>query len=221
MKLERAMASQNADEKVKGIGKPLPFLVVMPSSLLMQWVFELNGFTNAFKIYVYHGDPRMKGNAAKGAKRINAKLTKDHPLFSGQREDNANAIILTSYQTFAGRHGPAALRAWRRSNAGPGRSVDKSLWTVPDRGWPNDLRGCFRAVFLDEAHIAKNEESHMNIAVRWIDCDFNVLTTATPLHSSLYDFTGFYVLSNPEEMPASYSMAARNSSSKLRATCLS
>jgi SNF2 family DNA or RNA helicase len=174
------------------VGQPKPYLVVVPSSLLMQWIEELQKFTRTFRLYLYHGDYRAKGAGGPKLKRIAQKLTKGHAIFK-PREENANIIVLTSYQTFSVRHGPAALFTWRRKS-GMSASGAKALADIPDPKWELSLDGCFRMVVLDEAHLAKNEEAHINVATGWLEASFYVLATATPLHNSIFDFSGFLKL---------------------------
>lgn len=94
--------------------------------------------------------------------------------------------VLTSYQTFSTRHGPADLFAERRRRVGERQA--QALFDVPDRNWTYSLEDCFAGVVLDEGHLAKNPRSHINVAVRWLNAPFVVLAMATPLHSGIGDY---------------------------------
>ena len=74
------------------------------------------GSNEDIEAYDYWKDSRPK--IAAGTTPIHGLLSKDHEVFFGDDEDICKRIIVTSYQTFATRHGPSGLRNWRVAEYG-------------------------------------------------------------------------------------------------------
>jgi len=110
------------------------------------------------------GDYCQTEDSARGGwgKRIRSRLTKDDHFFHANPRELSQSIVITSYGTLASRHGPVALKQWRKEN---GLFRGASVFTVPDPQWPADLSGCFLAIILDEVHLVKNIEAHATMVV--------------------------------------------------------
>ena len=81
----------------------------MPVNLISQWIRNTEQIApKAFTIWKYYGDWR-KNNPAAAEKMIQGRLYKKHERFDN---DTApfSTIIISSYSTWAIRHGPQAQR---------------------------------------------------------------------------------------------------------------
>jgi hypothetical protein len=143
----------------------------------------------------YFGDSREKPPVSI---RVLDELTTDHAIFDGQPKRNWT-IILSSYPTLAQRHGPSAQSGWREKTQKlcPQEIEDKRL--VLDPAWPKSLGGLFRTTILDEAHQLRNLSSLQAITVSWLNAEFNLLLTATPLFNRVEDFKGLMPLIIPSK----------------------
>lgn len=136
--------------------------------------------TNFFRIWVYHGDTRSSPY------RCLEQLDRHHPIFNGSAE-NAKHLIITSYQTLDDRHGPAAVKTWARKN---GRRFEGKA-AHPPTGFPFNITGLFKIAIFGEAHSLINTTHSIHKAAVWLQSDFNLLVTATPLFNSIREFQGY------------------------------
>lgn len=174
--------------------KAKPTLIIVPPGLVYQWVDELHRATSKLKVYIYYGDYRKKSES--NATVIDRRLTRDHELFDGHAS-RAKCVVITAYQSWALRHGPSAITDWRVSKLRMKVASARLIQDKIDPSWPGYLGGCFEQVILDEAHLVKNSNSNQACAVAWLDADFHVCLTATPIYNSLEDFSGFLPLLLP------------------------
>ncbi|KAF3043432.1 hypothetical protein E8E12_007269 [Didymella heteroderae] len=163
----------------ESLSKALPTLIVLPQNLIEQWKEEIFEFTDREAVCVYYGPPRKSGdgkvvyvpkNEGKG------RLTRDHSFFSGA-EENSDVIVLTSYATWATRHGPGAQWDWlcekRRSQASGKRPTKKETeklllnegvtYHSVATEWPYQLHGLFERVILDEGHTIRHQSEDIGI----------------------------------------------------------
>lgn len=169
-------------------GKPVPngkpFLAVVPPNLVDQWFNEIRSVTKRLSVYLYYGDQRK--HSATSSYFISDKLTPSHFLFDGKPK-NGRAIILTSYQTLAARHGPAAVKAWCETEKMP---FDAGHPQMP-ANFPYRLTGCFGTTVFDEAHSLRNPESNLSLTAHWLESDFNLLISGTLFYSGISDMKGY------------------------------
>jgi hypothetical protein len=176
--------------------------VVVPLVLVEQWIEELQRFSPVFDIQVYHNKSSTQKSAAADVQRRNEIFTQKHELFNGDRA-NARVVVISTYGTIASRHGPSALRKWRertyRATFEAKGSVHQPVdwFEVPDRKWPRDLSGRWHSILLDEAHHVRNNDSLAHIAIKFMDCPFTVLCSATPLFTGIRDNFGLAALIEP------------------------
>jgi hypothetical protein len=165
----------------------LCLIVVLPN-LIKQWAEEIQTITTNLDIYIYYSDvcKQIGNNAA----ILDDKLKPGHYLFSKDSPKNTRAVVLTSYQTLNTRHGPMALKEFCQKKKLPYNPANP---VIPD-SWGFNLKGCFHTAVLDKAHILRNPTSAVSHAVHWLQCDFNLLLTATPFYNSILDFRSYMPL---------------------------
>lgn len=124
------------------------------------------------------------------------QLTAAHAIFNGHRNRNWT-IILSSYQTLTQRHGPSVQSVWHFKEKLLCADEIKDKYCILDSSWPKSLRGLFRFTILDEAHQLRNLSSLQATTVSWVDAEFNLLLSATPLFNCVEDFKGLIPLVLP------------------------
>lgn len=67
--------------------------------------------------------------------------------------------------------------------------VPKPLSMLND--YPFNIGKCFRWIVLDKVHFVRNLDSNQSLAMSWLDSDFHLLLSATPLYNSINDFKGY------------------------------
>ena len=170
--------------------------------LVEQWIEELQRFSPIFDIQVYHNKSSTQKSTAADVQRRNEIFTQDHELFNGDGA-NARVVVISTYGTIASRHGPNALKKWREKTykgmfEAKGSVHQPENWfDTPDRKWPKDLSGRWHSILLDEAHHVRNSDSLAHIAIKFMDCSFTVLCTATPLFTGIRDNFGLMALIEP------------------------
>ncbi|KAI9872234.1 MAG: hypothetical protein M1830_001879 [Pleopsidium flavum] len=173
-----------------------PSLIIVPVKLIDQWIDEIHRIVPEFTVYKYHGDRRAKPIGKEVI--IGKVLKKNSFLFSGS-PDNAQSLIITSYGTLAARHGVKAQFHWR-TVSGQWNAVNATRKNKEyDNIWPSGLGQLFNTVVLDEAHSIKNEDTDINTAVSWLDSDFHLFLSATPLLAGSKDFGGFLKIIEPHD----------------------
>lgn len=175
---------------------PKPTLIVLPKHLIGQWQKAIEKVApEKFIIFVYYGDYRAR---PKGSERIvGSLLKKDYPFFAQNNEDFARTLVLTSYTTFAERHGPKKQQRWRTNVLKWSEDTAKLDLKILDPTWPQNLTGLFAKVVLDEAHNTKNTLTDVATTISWLKADFHLLMTATPIPNGVMDFAGYMPLIEP------------------------
>ncbi|KAL2801674.1 P-loop containing nucleoside triphosphate hydrolase protein [Aspergillus granulosus] len=154
------------------ISKEKPTLIICPPHLVWQWASEIMKITSKLKVMVYFGDAR---EVPPVQVKVLKKLTSTSPWLNSEQAHHG--VVITSFQTLAQRHGPAARDAWRDGHSTP---------------WPGNLEGIFDTLVIDEAHALRNRNTAQWTAVSWVDADWNILATGTPMFNSAKDFGGLY-----------------------------
>ncbi|KAI9869098.1 MAG: hypothetical protein M1813_002922 [Trichoglossum hirsutum] len=180
-----------ARERVYRYGQPKPTMIVVPPTLIPQWIDNIREHLPGFTICIYYGG--LADNSTDATKKfIYGSL---HKGWFDTDESSSRCIILTSYKTMARRHGPGILQATRLSqinihNESEVKEV-KAKWTILHDGWDRSLKGCIGDLFLDEGHAIKSgEASSAFIALKWLEADYTTVVTATPMINSTSDFEG-------------------------------
>lgn len=182
------MQKANLDDAAgNGAAKPRPSLVLAPPSVMLQWVRELKRVSSDLQIYLYHGD-KAAAVPEEGVEFI-SKLDRSHSIFDGSNK-RRRAVVVSTYQSFARRHGPSPQDTWRVGN-GADANTRKSLMNTLDVAWPGNLRDCFDVVVADDGHKLKNENTNISRTVTWLNARFNILSTGTPTSNSIADMAGY------------------------------
>lgn len=143
-----------------------------------------------FRLRKYYGDGRRNVSIA-GERTIDGTMDRRNEIFNGV-ENNASTIVICSYQTWNERHGPKGFRKWlKKRNPMWTKTELNGLDTTLDPDWPANLSRCFEIAILDEAHELKSLRAKATYAVSWLDADFHVMVTATPIPNGIYDFQGY------------------------------
>lgn len=178
--------------------------MIVPSAILIQWANEIQKVTSAFDVRILFGDTKAyKTGTWKNASLITEPLTCHSRMFDGSFE-NANVLILTTYDTFRSRHGPPAVERWLRKQGrkypmqySPSLAAGPCDYKPP--GWPGDLEGVFHDVILDEGHTVRNKDSGLSISIRWLRAKFHLIMSGTIFYNSIMDFAGYVDLIVAEE----------------------
>ena len=183
---------------------PKPHLLLVPQNIISQW-FE--GFDRVapkcFNIYKYFGDNRRHLPIA-SERTIDGLLTRSHAIFR-ETESTAKSIVISSYSTFAERHGPSKQKRWRR-NEGMSALQAEKLLNIPDQQWEFNLSDCFENMICDEAQHLKDPTSAMSVAAQWVQAKFHVLASATPIPNGINDWLGYMKFIEPLDAETKWSL---------------
>ena len=115
-------------------------------------------------------------------------------------------LLLTTHETFHNRHGPRAYHHWKHGQVPKDFGAKDDMLPSPEAQdeWPADLRDAFDVAVVDEAHMLANPYRQTNQAFAWLNAQFNVLVTATPVSSHAGNLSGLIAL---VEQPGSTSEA--------------
>lgn len=212
--LHRSNQRKTAIEKKGVVPKALPTLIILPQSLIEQWKNEIFQYTDRFTVCMYYGPPRKSGDdkiVYVPRSESKGRLTQDHKFFSGA-EENADLIILTSYATWATRHGPKAQWDWlceQHRNQATGKKPTKkqSEKALRDKGvayhsvatdCPFQLHGLFHRVIIDEGHTIRHQSDDVGWAVSNTGSRYRHIITGTPTFDGVEEFSGIMkFLQNP------------------------
>lgn len=119
-------------------------------------------------------------------------LTKDHSLFTAKSKKPI--LVVTTYETWADRHGPIALKRWRKK-----MGIDESDLDANDPKWPANLSGKFSLGIFDESHMLKTLATRISIAILWLDLNFHFFASATPIPNGIEDLAGYVKFIAPKD----------------------
>lgn len=155
-------------------------------------------------LVVLHGDKRSKETSGSARHIPGNDLQRSHEIFSDKedKEGNARTVLLTTPQTLKSRHGPKGLAQWRKDNDTYGPRDE------PPSDWPAHLEGLVRNVIIDEAHVIKKPTSDTSLALQWLDGEFHVFITGTPLAHDLGDIDRFMIFIKPKMAKVWYDVRA-------------
>lgn len=177
-----------------------PWLIIVPSSMLIQWVRDLSKLSDRFEIVLYHGDPKAKKQASSnvdipGIRRFQSSLHKGHHELR-PKSHNKLRVILTTRETWVSKHGPSECFEWMYPNIVDTKAqLEHEDWGVLFKDWPQNLEGCFSGVIIDECHIGfKDATSHSNQSVVNLNAPHMILTSATPFVNGPDDGHGYQTL---------------------------
>ncbi|KAJ8115193.1 hypothetical protein OPT61_g3101 [Boeremia exigua] len=200
---QRKLAIKNGEQ----VSPALPTLILMPRTLVIQWKDEILKFTDRFRVVVYYGTP--KNRTEEGVVYHKGKITRSSDYFNGD-ERNADTIVLSTYTTWAIRHGPKAQTTWlidehmRSAKASRQKArlhVEKSYKVdVATKSCAIQLQDCFERVILDEGHEIRHMSPQVGISVRWVGGKYRNVVTGTPILNGLVDFCGIMRFLQPPEL---------------------
>jgi hypothetical protein len=145
---------------------PRPTLFLTQPHLQQQSANDFANFSPLFKVYIYSGNGDKEQSVLSGPRRLRNELTRKSGLFNPSEETNSAVIIVSSYQTWATRHGPHANRAWLKkqfpdmSPADVNTKMFEEASTIDKETGdttiaPHNLEGMFENVLCDEGHVVK------------------------------------------------------------------
>lgn len=156
-------------------GEDGPTLIVVPSSIIMQWQHEIEKHVENSKLYNvlrYHAGSKFP-----------ASYSQDKILETFIEQD----IILTTYSEIAASY-PKDNRP-KFDTVEEGEEWWRNRWHE-DRGPFH--RMVFRRIILDEAQAIKNFKSHISISCRALNAVFRWVCTATPVMNGLEEFYPYF-----------------------------
>lgn len=205
--LYRSNQRQLAVARDEPVSDPLPTLILMPRTLLTQWKDELLKFTDRFRVVIYYGTPKKK--TQEGVVYHKGKITRTSEYFNGD-EINSDTIILSTYSTWANRHGPKAQTRWLIDDYMKSKKVNRLRAkghidgthnpSVATKDCDIQLQDCFERVILDEGHEIRHMSPQVGTAVRWTGGKFRIVVTGTPTLNGLCDFCGIMQFLQPPEL---------------------
>ena len=107
------------------------------------------------------------------------------------RQANASTIVVCSYQTWNERNGPKGQNKWLRNKRRLSTEQIKEREGLPDLAWTGGFPKCFELAVYGEAQELKSLQTKGNTGVSWLDVDFHLLITATPVANVVFDFRGY------------------------------
>lgn len=105
-----------------------------------------------FLIYKCYGDSRNHVPSGSEVPHIGAVKT-DNSLFQSESEANNSSIVISSFSTWATRHGPSPQRKWEKNNS------ILSSGNEPNANWDRQMHQLFEIVVADEALSLKDMKS--------------------------------------------------------------
>ncbi|KAI4675893.1 uncharacterized protein J4E84_009868 [Alternaria hordeiaustralica] len=195
-----------------------PTLIIMPQNLIAQWLEEICKFTERFRILVYYGPSKKSANPnvyyLKGKGKA-ARLTRSHDIFNGE-ECNADTIILTSYSTWAVRHGPKVQWNWLVDKRAKERRISKKeaaaeltsegvSYKSIDVNCPHQMYGMIHRIILDEGHQIRLQSDEIGWAINHLGATYRHILTGTPTFNGLKEYCGLMeFLQNPALQDENY-----------------
>lgn len=189
---------QKFREDIPAKDRPLakPILILMPKALISQWIKAIDLIApNAFEVYKYHGDTRRSKPIA-NERTVMGTLHHAHELFDG-KEQRSRAIIISSYTTFAVRHGPAAIRKHRINKLAMSKTEADKIRFEADALWEGSLENCFDLVVNDECHLLKSLSADVSNSVLWLNALRYIMISATLIPNGISDWLGYMPFAEP------------------------
>jgi hypothetical protein len=184
-----------------------PTLLVVPAHHIEQWIDAIQLFTSDIIIKVYDCENKRFARRVKYLSMLSKGSTEYSRL---SEESAARTVIISTYLTLTRWHGPDVLRnervRRRRDDMPSSGRYQAQKWvrdqfslSTPDRSWSRDLNDCFERVIIDEGHEIRDESSAAWIAIRWLNCRYKIIVTATPMLNSAADFVGLVAMLGPDD----------------------
>lgn len=189
---------------------PKPFLLLVPPTLLTQWIGEIRAFSERFRVIRYHGDMKQ-GLEERGHDNTKMVLSSGHRKLRFRQNDDTSAVpkirlVLSGHETWRVRHRPSSLKKIRPDDKTQ-RGVSRMKPPVKAEKWSADMAGIYRMVIVDEAHVLRNRRSYMHQSVEWVKTDFQLLMTATVVWTHPRDSAGLLSLCEPPGLSEAAEMA--------------
>jgi hypothetical protein len=176
---------------------------ITQSHLVSQAAIDAAEFSSVFDVRVYGGEKEKETILPHGIQRQGPALSQDSKLFDPANPLTRHILFVTTYETFAARHGPnAAAQYMVKASRGRITLDSARVSLVNDNlpsGWLGNLDGLVGLIVQDECQRQQNYNSQSSTAVRWANPVFNVLLTATPVPWAASSFAGLLAfLDDPE-----------------------
>ncbi|KAF2430341.1 hypothetical protein EJ08DRAFT_697366 [Tothia fuscella] len=125
-------------------------------------------------------------------------LHRDNPIFSPDDEATAHQVIITTYGTLSARHTGYDWKDRDLANKTKGTSIHNEEKEL------NDLSGLVRMAVADESQAIKGADTFPNFALRRLEADFYLLSSATPFFVGIADFLGYLRIMERAELSKRY-----------------
>jgi hypothetical protein len=187
------------------VSAPRPTVLLVPKSLIHSWKRKIQSFTDRFKIIIYYGPTRKRGEEAV---EYVGQLTKSSPVFDKTNEENARTVIISTVATWAARHGPRKQREWKINECMREAGMKKSEATKFVDGRQEhyellqecvyNLKGLIERLIIDEGHELRLQPADFGAAIDWIGADYRLIISATQTRKGIHEFVGImHYIQNP------------------------
>jgi hypothetical protein len=174
-----------------------PTLILMPIGLVTQWKDEIVKFTDRFLVVIYYGTA-TKNQQEVGVIYHKGKLSRKSTYFDTSNEQNFDTILST-YSTWATRHGPSAQKRFRiEKHKASGMTHTEAKSYVEenydshsiDMDWDGQLQGTMLRVMIDEGHEIRHMPKQVGTTIQWLQAQYRDVITGTPTLNGLDEFSG-------------------------------
>lgn len=176
-----------------------PILIVLPPTLIRQWVIEIYHEWPLFRVFLSYEDTTLRSSldidqiphiAMREFPDLDALPQNLRYIFNCRSQSAIRAIIITSYMTHKNRTGKTELIHYPGKSFDPPRfssKTNKEIFEEKPRTetiWKSEHTQCYSLLIADEAQKVKNPDTDTWCVLRVHQFPKTILATATPMFNS-------------------------------------